>query len=87
MNGRPVPSCPFCGGQRYTTTGNVASILIGDDMSKILDMMDGMEGDVFKATPTKYIDKIICVTYNHNHLNAVRFDWLIKKEDRDELRK
>ena len=62
-------------------------ILIGDDMSKILGMMDGMEGDIFKATPTKYIDRIICVTYNHNHLKAVRFDWLIKKENRDELRK
>lgn len=62
-------------------------ILIGDDMDKILEMMDGMEGDVFKATPTKYIDRIICVTYNHYHLNAVRFDWLIRKEDREQLRK
>lgn len=62
-------------------------ILIGDDMNRIIKMMDGMEGDVFKATTNKYIDRIICVTYNHNHLNAVRFDWLIKKEDRDELRK
>lgn len=35
MNGRPVPSCPFCGGQRYTTTGNVASILIGDDIGDL----------------------------------------------------
>ena len=62
-------------------------ILIGDDMDRILEMMDGMEGDIFKATQTKYIDRIICVTYNHNHLKAVRFDWLIKKEDRDELLK
>lgn len=62
-------------------------ILIGDDMDRILDMMDGMEDDVFKATHKEHLDRLICVSYYHNHLKAVRFDWLIKKEDRNELRK
>ena len=75
-----------CENEDYRFTFGVF-ILIGADMDKILDMMDGMEGDVFKATPKERIDRLICVTYYHNHLQAVRFDWLIKKEGRDELRK
>ena len=34
MAGR-VPVCPYCGGQKFTTTGNVAAILIGDDTSNL----------------------------------------------------
>lgn len=33
LRGGLVPSCPYCGGQKFTTTGNVAAILIGDDTS------------------------------------------------------
>lgn len=35
MMGRDIPVCPYCGGQKYTTTGNVAAILIGDDTSNL----------------------------------------------------
>ena len=30
-----VPRCPFCGGQKYTSTESVASILIGDDTNNL----------------------------------------------------
>lgn len=30
-----IPICPFCGGQKYTSTDSVASILIGDDTSNL----------------------------------------------------
>lgn len=62
-------------------------ILVGDEMSKILTMMDDIGDDVFNSTSNKYFNKLICVSYNHGHLKAVRFDWLIKKRDRDKLRK
>ena len=62
-------------------------ILVGDEMSKILAMMDDIGDDVFNPTSNKYFNKLICVSYNHGHLKAVRFDWLIKKRDRDKLRK
>ena len=55
-------------------------------MNRIFNIMDETEGDAFKATFNERINRIICVTYTHNHLEAVRFDWLIKKEDRDTLR-
>lgn len=35
MNGRNVPNCPYCGGQKFTSTDKFATILIGDEMSGI----------------------------------------------------
>ena len=35
MNGRDIPSCRFCGGQRFTSTDKLATILIGDDLNSI----------------------------------------------------
>lgn len=30
-----LPPCPYCGGKKFTTTENVAEILIGDDISNL----------------------------------------------------
>lgn len=35
MNGRGIPNCPYCGGNKFTTTRNFATILIGDDTKNI----------------------------------------------------
>lgn len=35
MIGRNVPACPYCGEQKFTTTGNVAAILIGEDTANL----------------------------------------------------
>lgn len=32
---KEVPQCPYCGGNKFTTTENVAEILIGDDISNL----------------------------------------------------
>lgn len=35
MNGREFPPCPYCGGQKFTTTRRVATILIAEDTKNI----------------------------------------------------
>lgn len=35
MNGKGFPACPCCGGLKFTTTQNLASILIGDDKKSV----------------------------------------------------
>ena len=35
MNGRNFPACPYCGGQKFTSTDSAASVLIGKDLSSI----------------------------------------------------
>lgn len=35
MSGRDVPTCPYCGGKKFTSTDKFATILIGDDLSGI----------------------------------------------------
>ena len=35
MNGRPLPECPYCGGSKFTTTPNFATILIGEDTQNV----------------------------------------------------
>ena len=34
-NNRPIPQCPYCGGQQFTTTDSLASILIGKETNGI----------------------------------------------------
>ncbi len=33
--GREIPNCPYCGGQKFTTTDKLASIIIGDDKKSL----------------------------------------------------
>ena len=35
MNGHGFPSCPYCGGQNFTTTQNFATFLIAEDTQNI----------------------------------------------------
>lgn len=35
MRGRGLPACPYCGGNKFTTTENIATILIGTDIEGI----------------------------------------------------
>lgn len=35
MRGRDIPNCPYCGGQKFTTTEQFATILTGDDLGSI----------------------------------------------------
>lgn len=35
MNRREIPNCPYCGGDKFTTTQNFATILIGYDTNNI----------------------------------------------------
>ena len=35
VNNNAFPSCPYCGGNKFTSTNNVAAIIIGEDTSNI----------------------------------------------------
>ena len=35
INGRDIPDCPYCGGQKFTSTDKFASIIIGDDTTSV----------------------------------------------------
>ena len=35
IKNRDIPNCPYCGGNKFTTTQNFATILIGDDAKNI----------------------------------------------------
>ena len=35
VNGRNIPNCPYCGGEKFTTTEKFATILIGEDLENL----------------------------------------------------
>ena len=35
LNGRDVPNCPYCGGEKFTSTDKFATILIGDEINNL----------------------------------------------------
>lgn len=35
FNGRGIPACPYCGGVKFTTTNQLATILTGDDTDSV----------------------------------------------------
>ena len=35
MGNRNVPNCPYCGGNKFTSTDKLATIFIGEDLSGI----------------------------------------------------
>lgn len=35
MKGRNFPNCPYCGGQKFTSTDKFATIFIGEEMNGI----------------------------------------------------
>lgn len=77
--------CFVCGDDEHHRFNFGVFILIGEEMTHILDIMKEIENHVFKATDKERMDRIICLAYNHGYLETVRFDWLIKQEDRKTL--
>lgn len=35
VNGRSIPNCPYCGGEKFTSTEKFATILIGEDLENV----------------------------------------------------
>lgn len=35
VKGRDIPNCPYCGGEKFTTTEKFATILIGEDLENV----------------------------------------------------
>ena len=35
VNDRDVPNCPYCGGEKFTTTDKFATLIIGDDVKSL----------------------------------------------------
>ena len=56
-------------------------------IKRILDIMDEIDHDVFKANVKERMERVICVAYNDGWLEATRLDWLInnRKELRESL--
>lgn len=63
-----IPKCPICGGQSFTTTDNMASILIGNDMDSV------------SIGPTIPAGMAICNKCGHIDFYALGVLGLIKKE-------
>ena len=49
--------------------------------------MDEIDGHTFKAKVKSRTKRIICVAYDGESLQTVRFDWIISKRSRNQLRK
>ena len=61
-------------------------ILAGANITHILDIMDEIDNHEFKACIRSRNKRIICAAYDGNQLQTVRFDWLISKKNRNQLR-
>ena len=68
MGGHKVPQCPYCGGQKFTTPEQFASILIGDDLAGI------------NLGPTVPAGMIICEKCGHIEFFALGLMDLLPKE-------
>lgn len=71
MNGREIPECPYCGGKKFTTTRNFATILTGNDTNSInlgTNIPAGM---------------IICENCGHMEFFAMGSLGLLKPEEND----
>lgn len=71
MNGKTVPTCPYCGGKKYTSTRNVAAILIGDDTENL------------NLGPHIPSGMIICESCGHIEFFALGALGLMSKEESD----
>lgn len=76
--------CFVCGdNEKYRFSFGVF-ILVGVDIKRILDLMDEIDHDVFKANLKERMERVICVAYNDGWLETTRLDWLIN--NRTDLR-
>lgn len=71
MNGRNVPNCPYCGGNKFTTTQSFATILIGDDTKNI------------SLGPNIPAGIVVCENCGHMEFFALGSLGLLKMEEHD----
>ena len=69
MNGNKVPKCPYCGGQKFTTPTQFASIVVGNDLSEM---------SLGKSLPA---GMVICEKCGHIEFFALGLMGLLSKED------
>lgn len=69
MGGNRVPQCPYCGGQKFTTPEQFASIIIGEDLSGI------------NLGPNIPAGMVICEKCGHIEFFALGLMGLLPKEE------
>ena len=69
MNGRKIPNCPYCGGDKFTTTQSFATILTGDDTKNI------------NLGPNIPAGMVICENCGHMEFFAMGALGLLKAEE------
>lgn len=57
--GRGIPSCPFCGGQKFSSPSKVAQMIIGDDL------------DALSIGPSVPAGMVICSNCGHIDFFAI----------------
>ena len=71
INNSRVPQCRYCGGNKFTTTDSMASVLIGKDLNAI------------SIGPSIPSGMIVCEKCGHIEFFALGALGLLKKEDGD----
>lgn len=71
MNGREIPSCPYCGEKKFTTTQSFATILIGEDKKNI------------NLGPNIPAGMVICENCGHMEFFAMGALGLLNTEEHD----
>lgn len=69
INNRRVPQCRFCGGNRFTTTDSLATILIGKELNAV------------SIGPSVPAGMIVCEKCGHIDFFALGALGLLQKED------
>lgn len=71
MNKHRFPDCPYCGGNKFTTTQSFATILIGDDTKNI------------SLGPNIPAGVVVCENCGHMEFFAMGSLGLLKAEEHD----
>lgn len=71
INGHRFPACPYCGGQKFTTTQSFATILIAEDTKNI------------NLGPNIPAGMVICEKCGHIEFFAMGSLGLLNTEDHD----
>ena len=71
MNKHRIPDCPYCGGNKFTTTQSFATILIGDDTKNI------------SLGPNIPAGVVVCENCGHMEFFAMGSLGLLKAEEHD----
>lgn len=79
--------CFVCGRKSKYRFDFGVFVLVGCGISRILEIMDEIDDHTFKAKVKSRTKRIICVAYDGESLQTVRFDWIISKKSRNQLRK